>query len=60
VFNKIDALQAPFILNEETLSGKEDYIKQLKNSWMAKENYPVVFISAHKKINIEELKQKIV
>lgn len=60
VFNKIDQLKEPFILEDETLDNKQEYIKQLKSSWMAKENYPAIFISAAKKINIDELKQEII
>ncbi len=59
VFNKIDELKEPFILEDETISGKEAYIKKLKKSWMAKENNPVVFISAFKKINFNELRDQI-
>lgn len=57
VFNKIDKLKEPFILDEETLESKQAYIEQLKNTWMAKENMQVVFISAAKKLNIEELRE---
>ncbi len=56
VFNKIDKLTEPFILGDETIENKQAYIQQLKNSWMAKEKYEVVFISAGKKINIDELR----
>ena len=59
VFNKIDELKEPFILEDETITGKEVYIKKLKKSWMAKENNPVVFISAFKKINFNELRDQI-
>ncbi len=59
VFNKIDKLTEPFILGDETLESKQAYIEQLKKSWMAKENNPAIFISAHKKINTEELRDKI-
>jgi GTP-binding protein HflX len=59
VFNKIDELKEPFILEDETIKGKEVYIKKLKKSWMAKENNPVVFISAFKKINFNELRDQI-
>ncbi|MDP1726093.1 MAG: GTPase HflX [Bacteroidota bacterium] len=57
VFNKIDKLKEPFILDEETIESKQAYIEQLKNTWMAKENLQVVFISAGKKINIDELRE---
>jgi GTP-binding protein HflX len=59
VFNKIDQLKEPFILGEETIKNKQEYIDQLKKSWMAKENNPAIFISASKKINVEELREKI-
>jgi GTP-binding protein HflX len=59
VFNKIDQLQEPFILGDETIESKQEYIDQLKKSWMAKENNPAIFISASKKLNIDELKEKI-
>ncbi len=57
VFNKIDKLKEPFILDEETIESKQAYIEQLKNTWMAKENLQVVFISAGKKINMDELRE---
>ncbi len=46
VFNKIDLLEnhPGFNLNE------------LKNTWLAKSSHPTVFISAEKKINIDELR----
>jgi len=56
VFNKIDKLA-------ETLNTSKDednvspYILQLKNTWMAKENNPVVFVSATNKTNISELSE---
>lgn len=60
VFNKIDSLKEPFILEEETIENKETYFHLLKQSWMAKENNPAIFISASKKMNIEELKTSLV
>jgi GTP-binding protein HflX len=60
VFNKIDSLKEPFILEEETIENKETYFQLLKQSWMAKENNPAIFISASKKMNIEELKTSLV
>lgn len=47
VFNKIDQLEA-FDLED------------LKETWMFRENYPAVFISAQNKDNIDELKQILV
>lgn len=61
VFNKIDKLQEPLRMPDEIEEGEEEipYIDRLKNTWMAKENAPVIFISAQKKTNTEELKQAI-
>jgi GTP-binding protein HflX len=61
VFNKIDKLQEPLRLPDEIEEGKEDipYIDRLKNTWMAKENSPVIFISAEKQTNVAELKSAI-
>jgi GTP-binding protein HflX len=60
VFNKIDQLKEPFLLGDETIASKQEYITQLKKSWMAKENYPAIFISAAKKINTDELKAALI
>jgi len=60
VFNKIDHLKEPFLLGDETIASKQEYINQLKKSWMAKENYPAIFISAAKKINTDELKAALI
>jgi GTP-binding protein HflX len=58
VFNKIDAYR--YILKEDDdLSPKTRSnlsLSELKNSWMAKNNSPSIFISAIKKENIEEFK----
>lgn len=55
VFNKIDAIEFPDMLDTEKT--KEEMLEELKQTWMSKlNNKKVVFISAHKKINIEELK----
>lgn len=61
VFNKIDKLQEPLRMPDEIEEGEEDipYIERLKNTWMAKENAPVIFISARKKTNVDELKASI-
>ncbi|MCF8254536.1 MAG: GTPase HflX [Bacteroidia bacterium] len=59
VFNKIDQLKEPFILGDETIENKQAYLDQLQNSWMAKENYPAIFISASKKLNVEELRNTL-
>lgn len=60
VFNKIDALKEPFILEGEDVQTSDVFLSRLKNSYMARENGQVVFISAGKKLNIEELREKIV
>lgn len=58
VFNKIDAFS--HIQKDEddlTPKTKENFtLEEWKNSWMAKNNLPAVFISAKTKENIEELK----
>lgn len=63
VFNKIDLYkpEANDLMEEENLPelSAEENLDHLKKSWMSKENTPVVFISAHKKQNIEELREKI-
>lgn len=61
VFNKIDKLQEPLNMPEQDGEEKDDlpYIDRLKNTWMAKENAPVIFVSAKTKTNIEELKEGI-
>lgn len=58
VFNKIDAYhyieKDPFDLtppNKENIS-----LNELKQSWMAKANYPAIFISATNRNNIDELR----
>jgi GTP-binding protein HflX len=56
VFNKIDQLKDPFILEDETLTSKKEYLKKLKKSWMAKQSCPTLFVSATSKLNLEELR----
>ena len=60
VFNKIDDLKEP--LSQDPFADTEEtpYIDRLKNTWMAKENASVIFISAEKKINIIELRKVLV
>lgn len=62
VFNKIDKLKEPLRLPDEIEEGKEDipYIERLKNTWMAKENAPAIFISATQKTNVQELKDAVI
>jgi len=59
VFNKIDAYT--FIEKEAddlSPSSKENMsLEDLKNTWMAKDNTPSIFISALKKQNLNELKE---
>jgi GTPase len=58
VFNKIDAFQY-VIRDEDDLSPKTRAnlsLEELKNSWMAKNNSPCIFISATKKENMEEFR----
>ena len=50
VFNKIDAYQPPH--DEDTTMTLEDF----KQSWMAKNNSPAIFISALKKENINDFR----
>ena len=58
VFNKIDAYT--YIKKDEddlTPETKKNLsLNDLERSWMANENYPCIFISAGKKINIDEFK----
>lgn len=58
IFNKIDAYT--YIEKEEddlTPETKENMsLEDLQKSWMAKENYPCIFISAHKRTHYEELR----
>jgi GTP-binding protein HflX len=60
VFNKIDKYSpnptADDIFEDTTIYD----LNLLKKSWMAKENNPVVFISALDKTNVDELKDKII
>ncbi len=58
VFNKIDSFS--YIQKEDddlSPKTKENYsLEELKNSWIAKENTPCIFISAKQKENINEFK----
>jgi len=59
VFNKVDAYS--WVEKEEddlTPSGRENIsLSELKNTWMAKENNPCIFISAKTKENYQEFRQ---
>jgi GTP-binding protein HflX len=61
VFNKIDMLKEPLVQEVTDLEEEDDmpYIDRLKNTWIAKENSPVIFISAENKTNMDELKKAI-
>ncbi|MES2561081.1 MAG: GTPase HflX [Bacteroidota bacterium] len=61
VFNKIDQLQEPLVqhIDDDDVQEEIPYIQRLKNTWIAKENAPVIFISASNKTNIEELKEML-
>ncbi len=58
LFNKIDQLKDPLDMPEEE-DNKEPYIDRLKRTWFARSEFPVVFISASKKINVDEMKNVI-
>ena len=61
IFNKIDAYT--FVekqIDDLTPITKENYsLDDLKKTWMAKISTPCIFISAKKKLNIEELKDLV-
>ena len=59
IFNKIDNLKEPLEIDFDEYGNEEPYIDRLKRTWMAKENTPVIFLSAEKKINIAELRDTI-
>lgn len=58
VFNKIDALRVKSVLTDET-SSDEPTLEELKAMWMSKLEDNCVFISAQKKLNIDELRDKV-
>lgn len=59
VFNKIDAFKhVPKDEDDLTPKQRENYtLEELKKSWMARLNSPVIFISALHKENVEEMRQ---
>jgi len=61
IFNKIDAFS--FVEKEDddlSPRTKENFtLQELKNSWMAKNNTPALFISAKQKSNIEDFKKEL-
>jgi GTP-binding protein HflX len=58
VFNKIDAFTYEKKDEDDlTPATKENYsLEDLKKMWMSKNTHPTVYISAYKKINVDELK----
>lgn len=58
VFNKIDAFKPAVEVDE---NGEEVKVRldDFKNSWMAKNSDPAIFLSATNKTNIEEFKEKL-
>lgn len=59
VFNKIDQY-LPEPTHEDIFEDEAIYsLSDLKKSWMAKANFPMVFISAAEQTNIEELKKNL-
>jgi len=58
VFNKIDAWRVKSVLTDET-SMDEPTLEELKSMWMSKLEDNCVFISAQKKLNIDELREKV-
>ena len=61
IFNKIDAYRyEEYDEFSLTPKGKENRsLEELKNSWIAQEKTPCIFISAKEKINIEKLRADI-
>lgn len=58
VFNKIDKYEAPVTETEEG-EEVETTLEDFRNSWMAKNADPAIFISATNKTNVEEFRQKV-
>ncbi len=62
LFNKIDAYpqkQQEFEMLVETDEKEYVPLEELKKTWMASADHPVLFISAKNKINIDELRKKL-
>jgi GTP-binding protein HflX len=61
IFNKVDAFT--YVKKDEddlTPETKENMsLEDLKNTFMATENYPAIFISAQERINYEELREML-
>ncbi|MGJ1433328.1 GTPase HflX [Sphingobacterium spiritivorum] len=58
VFNKIDAYK-PAVEEGDEGEEREVTLEEFRNSWMAKNSDPAIFISATNKTNVEEFKQKL-
>ncbi|MGN0003884.1 MAG: GTPase HflX [Sphingobacterium composti] len=58
VFNKIDAFK-PAVEVDENGEEIKVTLNDFKNSWMAKNSDPAIFLSATNKTNIEEFKEKL-
>lgn len=58
VFNKIDAFK-PAVEVDENGEEIKVTLEDFKNSWMAKNSDPAIFLSATNKTNIEEFKEKL-
>lgn len=60
VFNKIDAYREPSSTTDpDSEEGVQPTLAEFKNSWMAKNSDPAVFISATDRMNVEEFKKTI-
>ena len=61
VFNKVDSYTyEPYDEFSLTPKSKENYtLEEFKNSWIAKENTPCIFISAKQKIGIDKLRSDL-
>ena len=61
IFNKIDAYRFvepdPYALDEKQPENVS--LEELKNTWMAKEHSPAIFISARQKSNIDKLRSDL-
>jgi GTPase len=59
VFNKVDKFMAEYEAKRDKEFDPPVELEQLEKFWIAKENTPVIFLSATEKTNIEKLKSKI-
>lgn len=59
VFNKIDAYSFMEKEDDDLSPSKKENVslKEMMNTWLAKENQPCIFISAKKKTNLHEFRQ---